>query len=523
MNALARPGILASIVAASALVLHPSVGVSRWLPGHSAILAALLVLAALGLLARAVSARERRGEATVAAAGATVLLVAVGVDGLRGHHGTMTLAPGQVRPHFDETGPGGRSLGLRPLGFAIGAERLLASGGVALVVPGRDAPVELTPERAVAFGGYRFARPRTSTTGGASRLRVAASDGARTEVVDVAPGVPARAGDLTIVLEEYYPDFALDERQQPFSRSPEPRNPAALLAVEKGGLSYRAFVLQSMPGVHRVEPLGLAFSLLEVEAERQVLIAVHREPGVAAALLGAALLALGVALSLRSVRTPPSGGSPDVSVLVSGGALVLLLALVDRGAVLAWRFGLTGGGVHITLAGVGVLLGAALILSLGGTLLTAAERLAGASAGSRPVARGALWLAVLLAGAGLLLALVRMDSLPGGAALAAGRPLAGIALAGAVLTGSLLASRAPAPPLVLRVAPSVLPLAAVTAILLALTAGVAGVLRDGTYATPAAAASAAAALLGLGVLEPTGARGLRRCTFLLALLALAIV
>ena len=47
---------------------------------------------------------------------------------------------------------------------------------------------------AVAFGGYRFARPDATTTGAAARLRIAASDGARTLVADVAPGAPGRAG-----------------------------------------------------------------------------------------------------------------------------------------------------------------------------------------------------------------------------------------------------------------------------------------------------------------------------------------
>ena len=112
----------------------------------------------------------------------------------------------------------------------------------------------------------------------------------------MAPGAPGRAGDLTIALEQYFPDFALDDRQQPFSRSAEPRNPAALLTIEKGGRAYRAFVLQSMPGVHRVEGLGLAFSLLEIEPERTAEIAVHREPAALAALVGALLLAVGLAL-----------------------------------------------------------------------------------------------------------------------------------------------------------------------------------------------------------------------------------
>jgi hypothetical protein len=223
---------------------------------------------------------------------------------------------------------------------------------------------------------------------------------------------------------------------------------------------------------------------------------------------------------VRSLPAALVGGDPDAPVL-PGVALALLLAVVDRGSVLAWSFGLVVDGGRVPLAGVGVPLGAALILALGGTLLLAAARLAGDGAGSRPVARGALWLAVLLAGVALALALARMAPLSAGPRTAL--PLAGIGFAVAVLAGALVAGRAPSPAFVSRAAPLVLPLLVVAAIGLAVVAGVAGVWRDGTYATPATAASAAAALLGLGALEATGAPGPRRFAFLLALLALAIV
>ena len=360
----------------------------------------------------------------------------------------------------------------------------MTGDGVALAFPGGRVPVELTPGRAVAFGGYRFARPRVTTTGGASRLRVAASDGARTLVADVAPGAPGRAGDLTIALEQYFPDFALDDRQQPFSRSAEPRNPAALLTIEKGGQAYRAFVLRSMPGVHRVEGLGLAFSLLEIEPERTVEIAVHREPAALAALFGALLLAAGLALSLRFTPAPGKDDDPAAPVLVAGGALVLILLLVDRGAVLAWSFGVPAAAGRVPLAGTGVFLGAALVAALGGCLLLVAQRLAGDGEGARPVGRAALGLAVLLAGGGLLLAVVRMASLPSEVEGASRLALAGVAGAVAVLAGSLFATRPGAPPFVSRLGTLALPLAALGAVALSIAVAVSGVLGDGTYAHP---------------------------------------
>ena len=520
MSTLARPAVLASLVTLLAACLHPALGAARWLPGHGAVVAAVLLLAVLGYVARAASAREGRLAAVLVAAGGVALVAALGADGLRGHHGTLDLAPGQASSTFDEEGPDGRSLGLRPLGFVIGAEEVRpdGAGAVTLALPGRDGGTELTARRSVAFGGYRFARPRPRVTGGASRLRVAASDGTRTEVADVAPGVPGRALDVAISLDQYFPDFALDEKQQPFSRSAEPRNPAALLTVEKGGQSYRAFVLQSMPGVHRVEPLGIVFSLLETQPERAVEIAVHREPLALVALAGGLLLVAGVALGLRRApATAPAACGPATPLLVSGFGLLALLLLADRGAVLAWSFGLKTEAGRLPLAGVGVLLGVALVATLGGSLLLAAQVLSGE--GVRKAARGALWVGVGWVAAGLLLGAVRAAQLPAGPI--AGLPLLGLAGAAAVLAASLVATRPSPPPLVARAAPLVVPLAVLAAVAVALAVGLSGVWRDGTYATPAVGAAAAAAALGLAALEPAPARGPRLFAFLVALLSLA--
>jgi hypothetical protein len=353
-------------------------------------------------------------------------------------------------------------------------------------------------------------------------VRVAASDAARTLVADIAPGVPGRAGEMTIALEQYFPDFALDERQQPFSRSAEPRNPAALLTIETGGRTYRAFVLRSMPGVHRVEGLGLAFSLLEIEPERAAEIAVHREPAALVALAGALLLAAGLALSRSFVPAPGSDPDPEAPVLVAGMALTLVLVRIDRGAVLGLRLGVVAGAGRAPLEGVGVLLGSTLIAALGGCLLLLARKLSGGPEGARTAGRVALGLAVLLAGGGLLLATVRVASLPAEVDGTSRLALAGVAGAVAVLAVALLATRPRVPLLVSSLGAHALPLAALGALALAIALAVSGVLRDGTYATPASASAAATALLGLSALETTGASGLRRLAFLLALLALAV-
>jgi hypothetical protein len=517
MSVLGRPGPFAAVLAGAALALHPAFSASRFVPGHAVVLAALLVLAALALVARALAAKEERMSAVVAAVGAVVVVAALAVDGVRGHAGSLTLAPGEGQSSFEEMGGDGARLGLRPLGFVVGAESVRAGGDVELAFSDRAAPVVLSPGRSVAVGGFRLAQPRIASPGGVASLRVSASDGERTTIVDVTPGEVARAGLLSFRLEQYFPDFALDAKRQPFSRSSEPRNPAALLTVEKGGQSYRVFVLQAMPGVHRVEALGLTFSLIDVTAERVAVVEVHQEPAAPGVLAGTLLLVMGQALSLRHSRS--RAVHPLTPVLVAAAALALVLALVDRGAVLVWSFGLPTDGGRVPLAGVGVFFGGALVLSLAGTLLLLALRASGEGTPVVAPARAALWLAVGLGTAGTGLAAIRLVLLP-----VATRtwPLAAVALATALVAFALVATRPAPAPLLARVSPLVLPAAAVLALTLAFAAATAGLLRDGTYSTPVSAAAAAAALLGLAALEPTHLAVLRRFAFVLALLGLAL-
>lgn len=517
MSALARPTVLAALLAGTAAALHPALGRASWLGGREAVLAALALLATLALGERARGSRAV-GDLLLAA-GAGVLVLALAADGLFAHHGSMRLVAGQARPHFDETGPDGRSLGLRPFGFPVVAEAVFPDGAVTLALP--SGRVVVTEDRAASSGGWRFGGSRAVLTGGAARLRVAASDGTRTFVADVAPGSPGFAGDATVALEQYFPDFALDERQAPFTRSLEPRNPAALLRVERGGESHRAFVLRSMPGVHRVEPLGLAFSLLDVEPERAAELGVHREPAAPFVLVGGLLVL--AALVLRGLR--PAGPAPDRpssgSEVAAGAAALALLVLADGTRVLAWSFGLPSVAGRVPLAGAGVLLGCAVVVTLAGTLLLAARGLSGGTAGSPAAGRGALWAGAALAALGLGVASVRVALLHEGARPSV-LPLLAITAGLVVLVAALLATR-PAPlPAWAGLAGRAVAAGVTTAALAALVLGVLAVRREGTYASDAVAASSAAALLGLAALEPTPARAALGAALLVALAALLL-
>jgi hypothetical protein len=301
MSLLARPGVLAAVLVLTALVLHPAVGTAEWLPGRDTALAALLLLTTAALALRAVAAtRSSRLGASLLAAGLALVVAGVAGDGLRGHRGSLSLEPGQARGHFDEVGPHGRSLGLRPLGFTIGLEEAGPGRGVTLQLSsGPPGPIVLRPDEAIERDGVRLARPRIVPTGQASRLTIGISGGGQDTSVVLTPGRPSRAGDLTLALEQYFPDFALDDQRRPFTRSTELRNPGALLVVDSPQGTFRVFVLRAMPGVHRVEQLDRSFALLDVEPAFSAEIAVHREPFAGLVLLGALLALAGVVLDRR--------------------------------------------------------------------------------------------------------------------------------------------------------------------------------------------------------------------------------
>jgi hypothetical protein len=189
----------------------------------------------------------------------------------------------------------------------MGLEHVRAGGAVDVSLPAGSSPVELLPTRAVGHGAFRLGAPRSVPTGDVVRLVVNVTGGPEPLEAVLTPSEPGHAGDLTLGLERYFPDFALDDKQQPMTRSAESRNPAALLKVDRGAKVYRVFVLGSMPGLHRVEELGRSFALAGVEPDVRVDVAVAQEPAAPVALLGVLIAAAGLALAgLRRADAGPA-------------------------------------------------------------------------------------------------------------------------------------------------------------------------------------------------------------------------
>jgi hypothetical protein len=284
-------GLTATCGVLLAAALHPAL--SRVLHPPLASISALALLLVAGLLA---GPRDPAGR--LVGAGAFAVALATGYDGLRGHRGTLTLEPGQGSQSFEEEGPDGRSLGLRPLGYGVVLERVDPDGG-AVLKAGDEATIAVRPGHAASHGGFRFGISAHRGAAEPSALRIAVAGPQGSSVVEVHPGAPVTADGLRIDVEQYFPDFALDEKQQPYSRSAQPRNPAALLRVTRGTQAWRVFVIRAMPGIHRPEGLDRVLSLTDVVVSEAVTLRVSREPAGAVALAGMIMMALGVAWAAR--------------------------------------------------------------------------------------------------------------------------------------------------------------------------------------------------------------------------------
>lgn len=280
------PGLVALLLG---LLLHPALP----LPHGDAWRTAVAFLA-LALIVALVAASRTLDERLVAA-GAALVLLGAAYDEARGHRGNLVLEPGRPVHLFEEEGVRG-PLGLRPLGFEA---RLagLDEGGVLLVGP--RGTVRITPEQGWSWGGMRLGGPSTLKTGEASRVRLAVTRAGVTREVDLNPPEVARLDDLEIALERYFPDFALDRKGEPYTRSLELRNPAALLHVRHAANVFPVFVIQALPGIHNPEGLSASFALLGVEAAVAVKLHVFGEPLAALCLGGLLLSVLGIGMGLR--------------------------------------------------------------------------------------------------------------------------------------------------------------------------------------------------------------------------------
>ena len=245
------------------------------------------------------------------------------------------------------------------------------------------------------------------------------------------------------------------------------------------------------------------------------------------AVVVALALAAAAVQAMAGQRSPPPRDAAWAAVF-GGGFLVVVLLVFDGGRILRWRYGLGAGADRVELPGAALVLGLALLASLGGTLSMAAHLLAATGSASRARLLGQRLL-ILGAGLGALgvgVAASQVLSRTARAVAAGASDLAALALAVGLLvlgiTRLLATPVAPSGALAEGAAARaarMLRLAAAAALLAAAVAGWEGWWREGSYATATAAEVASAALLGLAAVQPTRLGMARATLFLLGLLS----
>jgi len=106
---------------------------------------------------------------------------------------------------------------------------------------------------------------------------------------------------LEVTATRFFPDFILDENNQPATRSLEPNNPAAFIEGKQGEETvFSGWVFAKFPeftSMHSAKETDLVIELKEVEAPQYSVIQVAKDPGVTLIWIGCTLLMAGLFLA----------------------------------------------------------------------------------------------------------------------------------------------------------------------------------------------------------------------------------
>jgi cytochrome c biogenesis protein len=107
--------------------------------------------------------------------------------------------------------------------------------------------------------------------------------------------------DITLTAVRFLPDFVLDEKKQPSTRSLEPRNPAVLLRGERGGAEvFSGWIFAKFPDfaqMHQAAETEFKPELKDVQAPQYSVLQTAKDPGVSLIWVGCAALMFGLFLA----------------------------------------------------------------------------------------------------------------------------------------------------------------------------------------------------------------------------------
>ena len=129
------------------------------------------------------------------------------------------------------------------------------------------------------------------------------SDSAYLQKLRLRVGEPAalEGENIQVSAVRFYPDFVLDEKNQPATRSPEPNNPAAFIEGKQSEETvFSGWVFAKFPDftrMHSAKETELAIELKDVTAPQYSVVQVAKDPGVGLIWVGCGLLMAGLFLA----------------------------------------------------------------------------------------------------------------------------------------------------------------------------------------------------------------------------------
>jgi cytochrome c biogenesis protein len=134
---------------------------------------------------------------------------------------------------------------------------------------------------------------------------------------------PIEGEDITLTAARFLPDFVLDEKNQPSTRSLELNNPAALIRGERAGAElFSGWIFAKFPDfaqMHQAQESEFKPELKDIKAPQYSVLQTAKDPGVSLIWVGCAMLMLGLFLAFywptREIRIvlEESQGKTEIS------------------------------------------------------------------------------------------------------------------------------------------------------------------------------------------------------------------
>ena len=234
--------------------------------------------------------------------GLLIILAGGIISGLAGVRGSLTLSENQVLP-------------VPQAGFSVRLDKfiteLYTDGNVKdwkseLTIIEGDKPVlqkSVEVNHPLSYKGFVFYQSGYGSDWENPELEVwlkKKSDPGYVKNIRLRIGQPATVDgeDLTLTATRFLPDFVLDEKNQPSTRSLEPNNPAVLIRGERAGAEvFSGWIFAKFPDfaqMHQAKESEFKPELKDVKAPQYSVLQTAKDPGVSLIWIGCALLMLGL-------------------------------------------------------------------------------------------------------------------------------------------------------------------------------------------------------------------------------------